>query len=93
MTDRISHYTVFNRVTGRTTTYKSGVRASRAADRADMAYGAICCTRQAHWTKEQPDDAATDCAVADLEERGFRIGPAGILAEHVRELASMGLAI
>lgn len=46
-------YIVRNRVTGKTTAYKSGVKASEAADRADMAYGAICARRDAVWS-DQP---------------------------------------
>jgi|GEM_PF-5680683 len=47
----ISHYEVTNRHTGKVTIYKSGVRASRACDRADNAYGAIICTRRAICTQ------------------------------------------
>lgn len=48
----ITHYTVFNRNTGKTTEYKTGLAASRAVDRMDRAYGAYICTRKAHWSDE-----------------------------------------
>jgi hypothetical protein len=89
MTAKISHYTVTNRRTGKVTTYKSGVRASRAADRQDMAYGAIICTRQAHWTEEQPDTAATEQTVSALEERGFRCTPMSLAEEHAAHMSHL----
>ena len=42
-------YEVTNRITGKTTVYKTGPAASRAVDRMDNAYGAVCCTRRAIW--------------------------------------------
>jgi len=45
----ITHYTVTNRITGKTTTYKTGPAASRAADRMNRDYGAHIAGRQAHW--------------------------------------------
>lgn len=55
MTDtaKIIGYIVRNRVTGKTTAFVSGVKASRACDRMDNAYGAICARRDAVWT-DQP---------------------------------------
>lgn len=52
MSATITHYTVTNNRTGKVTTYKTGPAASRAADRMDNAYGAIICTRRAHWSDE-----------------------------------------
>jgi len=49
-TAKIVGYEVFNRVTGKTTKFKSGRKASDACDRMDMAYGAVCCTRRAIWS-------------------------------------------
>jgi hypothetical protein len=48
----ITHYSVFNRITGKTTSYKTGVAASRAAERMNMAYGAHIAGRRAHWSDE-----------------------------------------
>lgn len=48
----ITHYTVTNRNTGKVARFKTGAAASRAADRIDNAYGAIICTRRAHWSDE-----------------------------------------
>ena len=42
-------YEVTNRITGKVSSYKTGVAASRACDRADNAYGAYICTRRAIW--------------------------------------------
>jgi hypothetical protein len=47
---RIIGYEVTNRRTGKVATYKTAAAASRACDRADMAYGAIICTRRAIWS-------------------------------------------
>lgn len=47
---KIIGYKVFNRRTGKTTNCKTSAGASRAADRMDNAYGAICCTRRAIWS-------------------------------------------
>ena len=52
MTPTITHYTVSNRITGKTTEYKTSAAASRAMDRMDAAYGAYICTRKAHWSDE-----------------------------------------
>ena len=52
MNATITHYTVTNRITGKVTEYKTGVAASRAQDRVDSAYGAVCTTRRAHWSDE-----------------------------------------
>lgn len=46
----ITHYTITNRVTGKTTEYKTSGDACRAQDRMDRAYGAVCTTRKAHWS-------------------------------------------
>lgn len=54
----ISHYEVKNRITGKVTTYKSGVAASRACDRADNAYGAVICSRRAIWVAPSQSAAA-----------------------------------
>lgn len=43
-TETPTHYTVANRRTGTVKTYKTRSAARRAADRADLAYGAVCCT-------------------------------------------------
>lgn len=50
MTATITHYTVFNRITGKTTSYKTGAAATRAADRMNAAYGAHIAGRTAHWS-------------------------------------------
>ena len=50
MTTRITHYTVSNRITGKTTSFKTGIAASRAAERMNMAYGAHIAGRQAVWS-------------------------------------------
>lgn len=42
---------VFNRITGKTTSYKSGPAATRACDRMDNAYGAYICSRRAVWSE------------------------------------------
>lgn len=44
-------YEVTNRITGKTTSYKTGPAASAACNRMDNAYGAICCTRRAIWAE------------------------------------------
>jgi hypothetical protein len=49
---RITHYSVFNRITGKTSIFKTGKRATDAVDRMDNAYGAYICTRRAHWSDE-----------------------------------------
>lgn len=51
MTKQITHYTVTNRITGKKTTYKTGAAATRAMDRMDNAYGAVICSREAHWAE------------------------------------------
>ena len=48
----ITHYTVTNHITGKTTTYKTGARASRAAEKMNLAYGAHIAGRKAHWAGE-----------------------------------------
>lgn len=48
----IVHYIVRNRITGRTTTYKFGPAASRAADRMDLAYGSHIASRSAVWSDQ-----------------------------------------
>jgi hypothetical protein len=48
----ITHYSISNRITGKTTTYKTGIAASRAADRMNMAYGSHIAGRRAHWSDE-----------------------------------------
>lgn len=83
----ISHYEVTNRITGVTKRYKTGVRASRACDAADNAYGAVICSRRAIWTQDVPDDAAADAQVAGLEELGFTCTPASLAAEHAAEVS------
>lgn len=45
----ITHYELKNRATGETRTFKDRIRARRAADRADLAYGAICCSVRPVW--------------------------------------------
>lgn len=54
----ISHYEVKNRITGKVTTYKSDVAASRACDRADNAYGAVICSRRAIWVDAPSQSSA-----------------------------------
>lgn len=44
-----SHYEIRNRITGKTTTYRSSAAASRACDHMDNHYGAVICTRRAIW--------------------------------------------
>ena len=51
-TATITHFTVTNRQTSKVTEYKTRAAASRAADRADNAYGAVICTQRAHWSDE-----------------------------------------
>jgi hypothetical protein len=41
----ITHYSVTNRLSGRTSTYKTSAAASAAVNRMDNAYGAYICTR------------------------------------------------
>jgi hypothetical protein len=48
----VSHYEVTNRRTGKVTVYKTRVSATRAADRMDDAYGAVCCTTKAVWSDQ-----------------------------------------
>jgi hypothetical protein len=48
----ITHYTVFNRISGKTTSYKTGAAASRAAEKMNLAYGAHIAGRKAHWSDE-----------------------------------------
>ena len=48
----ITHYTVTNRITGKVTECKTRPSASRTADRADNAYGAVICSTRAHWSDE-----------------------------------------
>lgn len=50
MNATITHYTVSNRITGKTTQYKTGIAATRAADRMNMAYGAHIAGRAAVWS-------------------------------------------
>jgi hypothetical protein len=52
MQPTITHYTVTNRITGRVSTYKTSAAASKAMDRMDRNYGAVICTRRAHWSDE-----------------------------------------
>lgn len=52
MNPTIVRYDVFNRNTGKTTSYKTGPAASRACDRMDNAYGAVICTRRAIWSDQ-----------------------------------------
>lgn len=52
MQPTITHWTVTNKITGKTTEYKTSAAASRAQDRMDNAYGAACTTRRAHWSDE-----------------------------------------
>lgn len=47
MSDKPVRYEVTNRVTGKTTSYKSSRAATKAMDRMDWAYGAVCTTRRA----------------------------------------------
>ncbi len=48
----VTHYTVSNRITGKVSTFKTGPAASRAMVRMDSAYGAVICSRRAHWSDE-----------------------------------------
>ena len=50
LTAHITHYAVTNRITGNTTTYKSGTVATKAADRMNMAYGSHIAGRRAVWS-------------------------------------------
>lgn len=52
MTATITHWTVTNNKTGITKEYKTMAAACRAADRMDNAYGAVICTKRAHWSDE-----------------------------------------
>lgn len=47
--DKPIRYEVTNRITGKTTSYKTSRKASDAVDRMDNAYGAYICTRRAIW--------------------------------------------
>jgi hypothetical protein len=47
--DKPARYEVFNRITGKTSTYKTSRAASAAMDRMDWNYGAVCTTRRAIW--------------------------------------------
>lgn len=48
----ITHYEVTNPRTGVVKTYKTRAAATRAADKADNAYGAVCCTTRAVWSDQ-----------------------------------------
>jgi hypothetical protein len=52
MQPTITHYTVSNRITGKVHSFKTSAAASKAMDRMDNAYGAVICTRRAHWSDE-----------------------------------------
>lgn len=52
MNARITHYEVRNRITGKVTTYKTGVAASRAAERMNIVYGSHIAGRHAVWSDE-----------------------------------------
>jgi len=52
MNATITHYTVTNRIAGKTTEYKTGVAASRAAERMNLSYGSHIASRKAHWSDE-----------------------------------------
>lgn len=45
----VSHYEVFNRITGKVTVYKTRAAAIKASDRADNAYGAYITTIRTIW--------------------------------------------
>lgn len=47
-----THWTVTNTRTGVVSTFKTSMGAMRSADRQDMAYGAVCTRRKAHWSDE-----------------------------------------
>jgi len=47
---KIVRYEVFNRITGKTASYKTGRAATAACDRMDNAYGSCICTRRAIWS-------------------------------------------
>lgn len=47
---KITHYSVTNRITGKTAIYKTGPAASRAAEKMNLDYGAHIASRKAHWT-------------------------------------------
>lgn len=52
MTDTASRpiaWEVTNRQTGKVTRYKSSAAATKAQDRMDWAYGAVCTSRRAIW--------------------------------------------
>lgn len=46
---KISHYEVYNRITGKTKEFKTSNNASRHMDRVDNAYGSYITTRKAIW--------------------------------------------
>lgn len=50
-TDRPVRYEVTNRVTGKTTSYKTRAAATKAQDRMDWAYGAVCTSCRAIWAE------------------------------------------
>lgn len=52
MNPTITHYSVTNRITGMVSTHKTSAQATKAMDRMDRNYGAVVCTRKAHWSDE-----------------------------------------
>ncbi|MGX7895484.1 hypothetical protein [Tsuneonella sp. HG222] len=48
----IVRYEVTNRISGKTTSFKTGTAATNACDRMDRAYGAVVCTRRAIWSDQ-----------------------------------------
>ena len=47
--DKPIRYEVYNRISGKTTSYRTSAAALRAMARMDNAYGAWICTRRAIW--------------------------------------------
>ncbi len=46
----VTHFEVTNVRTGVVKTFKTRDGATKAADRADQAFGAVCCTVRARWS-------------------------------------------
>jgi len=49
----VTHYEVTNVRSGVVKAYKTRDAATKAADKADAAYGAVCCTTRAVWSDQK----------------------------------------
>lgn len=52
MEPTIIRYEVTNRITGKVSQYRTRAAATKAADRADNAYGSYICTTRAIWSDQ-----------------------------------------